>query len=212
MNGRSHYDVLGVSPSATPEAVREAYRRLAREFHPDRTHGSAVGAERMPSINEAYRVLSDPARRAVYDADRRAEARPRPGPAAPRRMRADADADEGDRDPSFAYGFPDGPARVPWRGLLFASALAIVAIVVLAQFTEPGEPSGPDGILRNGDCVEIMANNDAREIACTGTDDLVVRQFITPDATCSTGYTRYRDRQGMGYACVAEESSGTSTG
>ena len=205
MSARTHYDVLGVAPSASPTAIREAYRRLAREHHPDRTHGSPGGGDRMPLINEAYRVLSDPARRAVYDAELR-PAGPRPGPAAPLRTRPD-----GDEEPTFAYGVPQGPARVPWRGLLVASAIAIVAIVVLAQFTEPGTPPGPDGILRNGDCVELLDNGDVREIGCGGVDDLVVRDFVTGDDACPSGLDRYRDRQGLGYACVVRETAAGSS-
>jgi len=194
VNGRSHYDVLGVVPEAPPEAIRESYRRLAREFHPDRTVGSAAGADRMPQINEAYRVLSDPGRRAVYDAERR-------GTPQPARSATTTTTDS----PAYQFQYPDGPARVPWRGLLVASLIAIIAIVGLAQFSNPSGPGAPDGILRNGDCVEILDNNDAKEIACTGSGDLVVRQFITPDAVCGNGYARHRDRQGMGFACVEQQ-------
>ena len=63
MSGPTHYDVLGVAPSANVDQIREAYRRLAREHHPDRTatNGRTGGDVSMPAINEAYRVLNDPA-------------------------------------------------------------------------------------------------------------------------------------------------------
>jgi DnaJ-class molecular chaperone len=60
----SHYDVLGVSPSADADALHEAYLRLARRHHPDRAGGDAG---RMQAINEAWSVLGDPQRRARYD-------------------------------------------------------------------------------------------------------------------------------------------------
>ncbi|MGA9279204.1 J domain-containing protein [Ilumatobacter sp.] len=191
---RSHYDVLGVAPDATATVIRESYRRLAREYHPDRTGGSAAGGDKMHDINAAYHVLSDPGRRAVYDAERRE----RPVWAA-----AEGGTSVGsDGQPGYRFAYPDGPARIPWRGLLVASAVAIIGIVVLAQFIEPGEPAPPDGVLRNGDCVEILANGDADEIACTGSGDVVVRQFIAFDRLCSNGWEKHRDRQGMGAACV----------
>lgn len=192
--GRSHYDVLGVAPDASSEVIRESYRRLAREFHPDRTVGSAVGGDKMPEINAAYHVLSDPARRAVYDAQRRE------GPVAAGPTGRSTESD--DHREGYRFAYPDGPARIPWRGLLVASAIAIIGIIVLAQFVEPGEPAPPDGILRTGDCVEILANGDADEIACAGPGDVVVRQFIAFDRVCSNGLEPHRDRQGMGVACV----------
>jgi molecular chaperone DnaJ len=63
---QDYYDVLGVARSATQEDVKKAFRRLAMKFHPDRNK-SDDAHERFKSINEAYEVLSDPERRAVYD-------------------------------------------------------------------------------------------------------------------------------------------------
>ncbi len=197
MNGRSHYDVLGIGADASSSEIREAYRNLARQFHPDRVQGSAAGGDRMPMINEAYRVLSDPGRRAVYDAAARS-ARSRAA------QSTGADVEESPEPADYRFHHPDGPARVPWRSLLFFSGLAITAIVVLAQFSKPPGPTPPDGILRNGDCVEIEPNNDAREVACVGEGDLVVRQFISFDRVCSNGWTPHRDRQGMGIACIEQ--------
>ena len=57
------YAVLGISPGADPETIRNAYRRLARRFHPD-TGGDAHD---MSAINKAWAELGDPERRAAYD-------------------------------------------------------------------------------------------------------------------------------------------------
>jgi curved DNA-binding protein CbpA len=68
-----HYDELGVAPSASPAEIRAAYVALARQHHPDRmgTSAEVVRAEaaaRMARVNAAWTVLSDPAKRARYDA------------------------------------------------------------------------------------------------------------------------------------------------
>lgn len=61
------YDILGVRPKADAEEVRNAYRTLAREYHPD-VNPDPKAHERMAQINVAFEVLSDPVRRMEYDA------------------------------------------------------------------------------------------------------------------------------------------------
>ncbi|ANJ27228.1 molecular chaperone DnaJ [Agromyces aureus] len=61
-----HYEVLGVSREATPDEIKKAYRRLARELHPDVNPG-AEASERFKSVTHAYDVLSDPKQRQQYD-------------------------------------------------------------------------------------------------------------------------------------------------
>lgn len=63
------YAVLGVSPLATQEEIRHAYRKLARRFHPD-SGSEDASAERFQEVQAAYRVLGDPARRQIYDRKR----------------------------------------------------------------------------------------------------------------------------------------------
>ena len=66
---KDYYRVLQVDPAAEPEVIQAAYRGLAAKYHPDRYKGSDATA-RMQRINEAYDVLSDPARRRDYDRSR----------------------------------------------------------------------------------------------------------------------------------------------
>jgi molecular chaperone DnaJ len=61
-----HYDVLGVDRTATPDEIKKAYRRLARELHPD-VNPSADASERFKDVTHAYDVLSDPQQRERYD-------------------------------------------------------------------------------------------------------------------------------------------------
>ena len=62
-----YYDILGVSRTADERDIRQAYRRLARQHHPDVNPGDDASAERFKSINAAYEVLSDADKRAKYD-------------------------------------------------------------------------------------------------------------------------------------------------
>ncbi len=63
-----YYEVLGVSRDADGHEIKQAYRRLARRYHPDVNGGSAEATERFKQISEAYAVLADPQKRRRYDA------------------------------------------------------------------------------------------------------------------------------------------------
>lgn len=66
MTQRDYYEVLGVPRNASPDELKAAFRRLARQYHPD-VSSSPDAEERFKEINEAYAVLSDEQRRAAYD-------------------------------------------------------------------------------------------------------------------------------------------------
>ena len=68
MNQQDFYEVLGVSADADEKKIKEAYRQLAFQYHPDRNAENAEAAERMKKVNEAYAVLSNPKKRQDYDA------------------------------------------------------------------------------------------------------------------------------------------------
>src|SRR5215471_14337797 len=69
------YTVLGVTPGASDEEIKRAYRRLALRHHPDRNLGDPRAAARFKEISAAYAVLMDPGRRRAYDTGRRRDTR-----------------------------------------------------------------------------------------------------------------------------------------
>jgi curved DNA-binding protein len=64
---RDYYEVLGLSRGASEEEIKRAYRKLARQYHPDRNPGDKQAEARFKEIQDAYDVLSDKAKREQYD-------------------------------------------------------------------------------------------------------------------------------------------------
>lgn len=56
---KDYYEILGVSRTADAPAIKKAYRRLAKKYHPDSNEGNAYAAEKFKEVNEAYDVLGD---------------------------------------------------------------------------------------------------------------------------------------------------------
>jgi molecular chaperone DnaJ len=64
---RDYYALLGIDPLASAEEIKKAYRRLAHQFHPDKNPGNPAAEEHFKRITEAYEVLQDAKKRALYD-------------------------------------------------------------------------------------------------------------------------------------------------
>ena len=121
MNGDC-YSILGVPAAATTEEIRAAYRRLARQYHPDLNTGPQAEA-RMKEINHAYATLSDPQRRRHYDiygvsdpptveSNRRSQQRaPRPSATRPSEPRTHSASPERGEDIEAALLITRGEAR-----------------------------------------------------------------------------------------------------
>jgi len=67
MTVKDYYKTLGVTPSATRQDIKKAFRKLAHTFHPDKNPGNSQSAARYSEIQEAYEILNDPIRREEYN-------------------------------------------------------------------------------------------------------------------------------------------------
>lgn len=138
----THYEVLGVSRSASAEQVRAAYRAAARDHHPD----AGGDPSRMRAVNAAWQVLGDPGRRAAYDRQLAGREPARPAPAGPPGAVWTPDVD-GDRPltaeelADLADGRPIGQtmALAGWWAILPPGTLvaSILLLFVAAYFTSP---------------------------------------------------------------------------
>jgi curved DNA-binding protein len=67
MDYKDYYKILGVSRDADEKEIKQAFRRMARQYHPDMNKGDKAAEEKFKEVNEAYEVLSDPEKRRMYD-------------------------------------------------------------------------------------------------------------------------------------------------
>ncbi|HEV2336102.1 MAG TPA: J domain-containing protein [Stellaceae bacterium] len=124
MAAQTPYEVLGVKPGASAEEIRKAYRKLAKEFHPDLNPGKPAAEARFKAVSAANDILSDPEKRGRYDrgeidetgAERpRYSYRPHAEGAQGRKYQPQGEMDVGDLDDLFAM-FGRGGGRHSGRG------------------------------------------------------------------------------------------------
>src|SRR5215210_1157718 len=77
---KSLYESLGVSKNASEDEIKKAYRKLVRQYHPDKNPGDAAAEARFKEVQTAYDVLSEPEKRKAYDRFGSTNGRPGPGP------------------------------------------------------------------------------------------------------------------------------------
>ena len=200
------YDRLGVAPAASADEIRAAYRRIARRVHPDR--GSAGNEAAMAAVNEAWRVLSDPGRRAEYDASLRARA----STVAAAPSAAPTEPDEDDAD---VLGPDDHGPRQLWvvalPGLLVLAVLGGIFLFTAyargglggSSTTVPGAPV--DGVIQVGSCVALDSQARAVETPCGGPHHGVVMAVVAPQAACPLRTEGFYETDGAHLVCVRSD-------
>jgi molecular chaperone DnaJ len=192
-----------VAPTATTDEIRQAYRGLARRLHPDRA-GPASSA-RMAVVNQAWFVLSDPGRRAIYDASLRG--RPSPVPAAtPWPVQGPGDLDDAEgfvpiRHAVARFGIP-----VPWLAVVAALA-AIFVFTAYAVRPKGGGGGGgggrpADGVLEVGSCVTVAAVGAVVETGCDAPHEGRVVAIPSNGLYCADGAEAYADGGTRRVVCV----------
>lgn len=230
---RTHYQVLGVRPTASRDELRTAHRQLAHLLHPDRLAGASsaertLAERRMREVNAAWSVLSDPDRRAAYDRSLLAD-----GTSSPTRGRTTAHAaarsslpeDADDPDAAFARARaaeldPDEPelsAAHFWllrRGPLVAALVVAFLLFVVTAYAGSGGgagggaaagPTTTQGALADGDgdCVLLDANGTPMRVGCEGRHDGRIARTVRTREECPAD-TRYMSLT-PAYVCVLME-------
>jgi len=183
---RTHYQVLGVPAEASTDEIRRAYRARMRAVHPDVNLNSTDDSQRITEINLAWKTLSNIQLRRVYDASLFVS------------NSSFVLTGFRDTEPVLSYA----PARFPWRGMIIASVIGAVLVLIAHALTSPSVPRPIDQLLSAGSCVNIDLSLSAVEISCTQSHDAVVQQLIAIDRTCPLEMGQFHDRQGMGVVCV----------
>lgn len=165
----NHYDTLEVSPRASQEVIRAAYRSLMQRFHPDRNPGDQAAATRAAEIASAYEVLSDVQRRARYDAD--VEAARRPGVwSSPIDAREQPAADWAQPVAGGRARYQPGPqAGVPggrWRIGLWALAalVAFGGLLLFPVLRTRGDPAAELDAIRLGMSSDAIPEAERRRL------------------------------------------------
>lgn len=206
----NHYEILGVKSSASIKEIRAAHRAMVRKLHPD-----ADGLETadfslaLAAVSEAWSVLSNTASRQLYDQSLTVKSKRQP---ASNPQRPSVDKDDFSFGSDFGIDFADEAdfeiplvvvrAKVPWRFMLSLVAVGALLILFLQSTASPSIPQGPDSLIQSGSCVAFDSTQAVYEVSCDGPNDGVVRQLIGFDRICSSDTFGYRDRQGMGIACL----------
>ena len=185
----TYYDRLAVLPTASAEQLQHAYRRAARDAHPDR-HGHTSSA-RMVEINEAWQVLGNPSRRRTYD-----EMLVLTNSAFTSSVEVEDASDHGAPSSAVRARFR---CRFGWKAVASIEAV-VLAVVIGVQLFPASDEAAPTGNLSSGDCVVIDAARPPTSVRCTSRHDAVVESLIPFGRSCPDATVPYRSR--MGRVCV----------
>lgn len=197
----THYACLGAPPTASAEQLQHAYRRAAWDAHPDR-HGNESSAS-MAEINEAWRVLGNPARRRAYDDLLGLTTSSSTAGAAAVAPTGVAPTGAAPSGVAPVHAAAAAPGRFRWRLLVSMETLAVAAVVGMLLLTTRFTP---DFTLQTGDCVVLRADLPPAEVACAGRHDAVVERRIPFGRSCPAETLPYRDRTGR--VCVVPVPAG----
>lgn len=204
----THYEVLGISPGASQDEVRAAYRERARRLHPDRlldvTPAERERAtRRMRDVNEAWRVLRDPSTRSRYD--RGLMGSPASGPL------FEAGFDDGGHDDDLVDVAPGAgviPAPVI-RGLPWVLVLGVLlAIFVFTAYAlgggrEPDPP--PTGVV--GTCIGSLPAAVTTSVPCDDPTAQRIVAMVRGDERCPSGTNRFAQLDKPDDLCLRPQSS-----
>lgn len=185
----TYYEVLGVGPTATSDEVRTAYRDRARVLHPDRAGGDGGGSARaMQDLNEAFRVLRDPQRRADYD---RRLAGPAPGSTGGGRS-VGWDDDFGQVYGTSRRAEPQDVTTsivrsLPWIGVLFVLAVIFVFTAFASSDGDDAREVPISDLL--GRCVQVQQGVGVVPAPCDGPNEGRVEAIGARASHCPRGHT-----------------------
>lgn len=204
-----------MTPAASTDEIRAAYRALAGRLHPDRqvTASDAersLAERRMRDINESWHVLGDPARRRAYDEQRRGAAR-RPAsrgatpPEEPGQDLASANSDLDEDQDLVDVGPPltvtAGLVRaLPWVGLLVVLGFIFV-ITAYAGGDDTPTPARPADA-QVGDCLDVAPGPSTTVVPCAGPHEFRVLQRVSSASACPAGTEPRRLAGDMMFDCL----------
>ena len=171
---------------------------MVRKLHPDADGlETAEFSAAFAAVTAAWEVLGDPERRREYDQAlivRDAENLER------NFKRANVDDLVVDYEPEFPQVIVR--ASFPWKFMLVSVVVGVILVLFLHSSATTEDLQRPDSLIQSGSCVMIDLTEAVYEVSCDAPNDGVVRQLIGFDRTCPSDTFGYRDRQGMGIACL----------
>lgn len=176
-----------------------------RKLHPDADgRDTADFAMALAAVSEAWSVLGNANTRRLYDQSLSAKTK-RQQPPNPKKQSAnnltEELIDEFD-DADVEIPLVIVRAKFPWRFMMSVIIVGALLILFLHSLSSPSIQQGPDSLIQSGSCVAFDSSQAVYEVSCDGPHDGVVRQLIGFDRICSSDTFGYRDRQGMGIACL----------